>query len=145
MRKVELGELISGYLEEKKMSAREFGRRCGFSNAYVSVLIKGIHPRTGARLEHTMETYQKVADGMQMPLEDLLRKIGYINSLTVFGNEPYNPFYDSDNEAYGTDIEWRKRHGAIDERERLQVIVDMLITCSDETLDKVIAVIRVLV
>lgn len=64
--------------------------------------------------------------------------------LSAVGKDAYNPFFDDDNDAYGTDIEWRKRHGAIDDNPRLQTIVDLCRECDDATLDRIIAMIGVL-
>ena len=141
---MKLKEVIQRYLTEKGMSAREFGRRCGFSNAYITILLKGVNPRSGDELNPTLDTYQKVARGMGISLGELLNETGYVSRLSVYGTERYNPFYDRDNDAYGTDDEWRKRHGAIDENPRLQRRVDALRGCDDSTLDKVLAVIEVM-
>ncbi len=142
---MELRELIKEFLEEHNMSTREFGRRCGFSNSYVSSLLSGVNPRTGKPLASTMETYEKVAKGMQVSLDYVLERVGYLNGLKVSKTADYNPFFDTENDAYGTDIEWRKRHGRIDDNPRLQRIVDLLSDCDDATLDRVIAIIEVLV
>lgn len=55
-----LGEFIKQYREETGMSMREFARKADLSNAYVSMLEKGIDGR-GNKIVPTIETINKVA------------------------------------------------------------------------------------
>ena len=73
---MKLKDIISQYREQYGMSMREFGRKCGLSNAYVSVLESGVNPRTGDPLSPTVDTYQKIARAMGMSLNDLLAMLG---------------------------------------------------------------------
>ena len=34
-----IGDIITDYLKEHKLSAREFARKCGLSNTYISQII----------------------------------------------------------------------------------------------------------
>lgn len=140
-----LQKVLKRYLYEQGISAREFGRRCGFSNTYVSVLISGKNPGSKKELKPTVETYEKIAKGMGISVQDLLSMIGFKSGLIVSDKTPYNPFYDEDNDAYGDDIEWRKMHGAIDDNENLRRIVTMCVGLDDATLKQIAAVIEVLI
>ena len=66
-----LAELIKKYRLEHGLSMREFGRKCGFSNAYISILEGGVNPRTGEILKPTLATYQKIADAMGITIDSL--------------------------------------------------------------------------
>lgn len=66
-----LAELIKKYRSEHGMSMREFGRKCGFSNAYISVLESGVNPNTGEILKPTLATYQKIATAMGITIDSL--------------------------------------------------------------------------
>ena len=137
-----LQELIEQYLYDHRISMREFARRCGFSNAYVSTLVAGVHPKTKKPLHPTMDTLRKVAAGMGMPLVDLLRKIGEPSGLIATTDDGYNPFFDEDNAAYGTDDEWRKLHGKIDDRPKLRELVELIIDQPDSMIDKLITIVK---
>lgn len=69
---MKLKDIISQYRESHQMSKREFGRKCGFSNAYISILETGVNPRTGTPLSPTVETYSKIARAMGISLNTLL-------------------------------------------------------------------------
>lgn len=66
-----LAELIKKYRQERGMSMREFGRKCGFSNAYISTLESGVNPHTGEILKPTLATYQKIAAAMGITIDSL--------------------------------------------------------------------------
>ncbi len=66
-----LSELIKKYRQEHGMSMREFGRKCGFSNAYISILESGVNPRSGEVLKPTLATYQKIAAAMGISIDSL--------------------------------------------------------------------------
>lgn len=69
---MKLKDIISQYRESHQMSKREFGRKCGFSNAYISILETGVNPRTGEPLSPTVDTYSKIARAMGISLNTLL-------------------------------------------------------------------------
>ncbi len=72
---MKIGEIISQYREQHHMSMRAFGRKCGVSNAYISILEAGVNPRSGEPLSPTVETYRKISRAMDMSLNDLLNMI----------------------------------------------------------------------
>lgn len=83
-----LREVISQYRESHHMSRREFGRKCGLSNAYISILETGVNPRTGEPLSPTLETYQKIASAMGITLNTLLSMLSEDVLITL--NAPYD-------------------------------------------------------
>lgn len=74
-----LGEIIKQYREKNNLSLREFAERCGLSHAYIAKLEEGIDPRSGKKIEPTLETVKKVSEAISMPLDELLQIIGYID------------------------------------------------------------------
>jgi transcriptional regulator with XRE-family HTH domain len=78
--KMKLGELIKKYREENKMSLREFAKKAGLSHSYINNLESGIDPRSGKEVMPTIETLKKIAQAMDMELNDLLTQIGYIET-----------------------------------------------------------------
>ncbi|GAB6117097.1 hypothetical protein JCM16816_06940 [Thermoanaerobacter brockii subsp. lactiethylicus] len=77
---MKLGELIKKYREENKMSLREFAKKAGLSHSYINNLESGIDPRSGKEVMPTIETLKKIAQAMDMELNDLLTQIGYIET-----------------------------------------------------------------
>ena len=84
---MKLKDIISQYREQHNMSMREFGRKCGFSNAYISILESGVNPRSGEPLSPTVETYNKIARAMGISLNDLFDMLGDDELVTI--NAPY--------------------------------------------------------
>lgn len=66
-----LGEFVKQYREAHFMSQREFARRCGLSNAQISLIEKGIGT-DGKPFTPTGLTLSKVARGMGLPVESLI-------------------------------------------------------------------------
>ncbi|MGB9808654.1 MAG: helix-turn-helix domain-containing protein [Caldanaerobacter sp.] len=77
---MKLGELIKKFREENKMSLREFAKKAGLSHSYINNLENGIDPRSGKEVMPTIETLKKIAQAMNMELNDLLKQIGYIKA-----------------------------------------------------------------
>ena len=73
---MKLSEMIKGFREENGISQREFARRCGLSNSLISLLEKGINPQTGNAMSQDIDTYIKLARGMQTSLQKLFEDLG---------------------------------------------------------------------
>lgn len=70
-----LGQLISEYCRENDISFREFGRRCGFSNSYISQLVADKNSKTGKPINPPVDTYIKIANGLGMSYEKMREKL----------------------------------------------------------------------
>lgn len=68
-------EMIKKYRKTHGISQREFARMCGLSNAYISILEKGINPSTGKPATPNLQTLKQIASAMGMSLDDLLRSV----------------------------------------------------------------------
>ena len=68
---MKLSTIISEYRDRMQISQREFARRCDLSNSYISFLEKETNPKTGKPMAPTLVQYKKLADGMNMSVQQL--------------------------------------------------------------------------
>ena len=66
-----LGDIIKEYRSQHGMSMDDFSQRSGISKAYISLLEKNRHPRTGMPIIPSVGTINKAAIGMGMDFNDL--------------------------------------------------------------------------
>lgn len=59
------------------MSLRDFAEKCSLSHSYVRNIKKGFDPRTGKQIRPTVETLEKLANGLGLTLDELLRQTGF--------------------------------------------------------------------
>ena len=69
-----IGEYIRKYRGD--ISLRDFADKCGISHTHLDSIEKGIDPRTGKPVKVTVETLKKIANAMNMTINDLLIKSG---------------------------------------------------------------------
>ena len=72
---MKLSDLIREYRDRMDMSQREFSRKCGLSNTYISFIEKENNPKTGRPLIPTLEQYKKIADGMDITVQELFERL----------------------------------------------------------------------
>ena len=68
---MKLSAIVSDYRNRLQISQREFSRRCGLSNSYISFIENELNPKTGKPIVPTLEQYQKIASGMDMTVHQL--------------------------------------------------------------------------
>ena len=68
---MKLSEVIIDYRKRMNISQREFSRRCGLSNTYISFLENEKNPKTGKPMVPTLEIYKKLADAMEISVHHL--------------------------------------------------------------------------
>ena len=68
---MKLSAIITDYRNQAKISQREFARRCGLSNSYISFIENEYNPRTGKPIVPTLEQYHKIASGMGLTVHQL--------------------------------------------------------------------------
>lgn len=73
---MDLKDILIQYREENKISQRELARRCGLSNAQISILEYGMNKQTGRKPTPDIITLKKLSDGMGIPLQSLFDQIG---------------------------------------------------------------------
>ena len=72
---MKLSAIITDYRNQAKISQREFARRCGLSNSYISFIENEYNPRTGKPIVPTLEQYQKIASGMGLTVHQLFERL----------------------------------------------------------------------
>ena len=77
-----LGDIIKEYRIFHKMSMDAFSEKTGLSKAYISLLEKNKHPKTGKPIAPSIQCIKQVAHGMNMDFDDLFKKIDGDVSLT---------------------------------------------------------------
>ena len=70
-----IGEIVKKYRVDKGMSVREFAEKTGLSSGYISMMENGINPRSNKPMSPTLSSLKKVAAGLDMDLDELLRRI----------------------------------------------------------------------
>ena len=73
---MDLKDILIKYREENKISQRELARRCGLSNAQISILEYGKNKQTGRKPIPDLVTLNKLADGMGISTSSLYEMIG---------------------------------------------------------------------
>jgi transcriptional regulator with XRE-family HTH domain len=71
---MKLGEIIKNYRTENDISMREFAKMADMSNAYVSMLEKGVDGR-GKKIVPSIETINKVARACNMTFDTLFNQL----------------------------------------------------------------------
>ena len=66
-----LGEVIKKYRIENDLSMADFADRSGISKAYVSLLEKNKHPKTGQTIAPSLIVIRRAAKAMNMNFDDL--------------------------------------------------------------------------
>ena len=70
-----LGEIIKAYRDEHELSMDSFAEKSGISKAYISLLEKNKHPKTGKPITPSIITIKQAADGMNMDFNILFNMI----------------------------------------------------------------------
>ena len=72
-----IGEMIYDFRTRTGMSQREFARKCGLSNATISMYEKnGVNPRTGKPFKIEYITYLRLANVMNMDIDKMFEILG---------------------------------------------------------------------
>lgn len=94
---MKLRDLIRNYRDTHDLSQRQFANQCGLSNGYISILEKGINPKTGKPVTPTIPQLKKLADGMALTLNELFEKVDDMPvSLDFVGAKNIIPFPETE-------------------------------------------------
>lgn len=86
-----LGLIIQEYRREHSLSMDEFSKKCELSKAYIGLLEKGIHPKTGKTIIPSITTIKKAAKGMNINFDELFSKLDEDIALeSVYDKSKYN-------------------------------------------------------
>ena len=70
-----LGEIIKRYREENGLSLRDFAKKSGVSNSYLSMLETGRQPQSGRPIVPTLTTLNKISLAVGMRIDDLIAAV----------------------------------------------------------------------
>lgn len=70
-----IGEYINNYLLENKISQRQFAKRCGLSNGYISMLINNTNPKTGRPIIPSLTAMLAISRAMGITIDDLFERV----------------------------------------------------------------------
>lgn len=80
-----LGEYLKSYRKRMGLSQRAFAQKCNVSHAYIGFLEKGVNPSTGEPIKPTLNNLHKIANGMEVPLDDI---ISLVDSVILDTGDP---------------------------------------------------------
>ena len=80
-----LGEFIQSYRAEHGLSQRQFAHNCDLSHSYISMIERGINPRSDKPIVPTIGQLKKIADGMGMSMMSLFE---IVDDMPVDVSEP---------------------------------------------------------
>lgn len=66
-----LGDIIKNYRTMHELSMDAFSERSGISKAYISLLEKNKHPKTGKEIAPSIQCIRQAARGMRMDFDEL--------------------------------------------------------------------------
>ncbi len=95
---MKLSAIISDYRNRLQISQREFSRRCGLSNSYISFIENELNPRTGRPIVPTLEQYQKLASGMEMTVQQLFEMLDDDSPVDLHASVPSSAPSKSDDD-----------------------------------------------
>jgi len=72
---MKLSEIIREFRISNDISQREFAKRCGLSNSYISFIERETNPTTGRPMIPTLEQYKKLSDGMGITVQQLFEQL----------------------------------------------------------------------
>lgn len=68
-----LGAIIKEYRENNLLSMKDFADKCNLSKGYISMLENGVNPRNKKPIAPTIPSLKKVALGLGMDIDTLMR------------------------------------------------------------------------
>ena len=68
-----LSDMLKQFMRTHELTYEEFARRCGLTKGYISMLVNNRNPKTGKPPVPKIETYDSIAKGLGISLDDLFR------------------------------------------------------------------------
>ena len=90
-----LGDIIKQYREEHKLSMDSFAEKSGISKAYISLLEKNKHPKTGKPIAPSIKYIKQVSDAIGMDFNELFNMIDSEVTLNEKSYKDIKPSYPS--------------------------------------------------
>ena len=70
-----LSEIVKNYRNTNSLSQEEFGKRCGLTKAYISMIENEKNSKNKKKITPRIDSLAKIAKGMCMELDELVRSI----------------------------------------------------------------------
>lgn len=89
---MKLSDIVKNYRAKNNLSVSEMAKRSDLSKGYISMIERGVNPRTNTPISPTLNTLNKLSRGMNVELEELLNRmdpeesINLVDRLFVMGN-----------------------------------------------------------
>lgn len=80
---MKLSEWLKEYRNSHGISMQTMADMCGFSKAYIGMLEKGVNPTTKRPISPTMQTFQKISDGVGMDINDFIKMLDNDQPITL--------------------------------------------------------------
>lgn len=80
-----LGDIIRSYRENNNITLGEFANACSLSKGYISMLENNINPRNNKPISPTLPSMAKVASGMGIDLDTLLKMLDKKQTIQLSG------------------------------------------------------------
>lgn len=118
---MKLGEVILKYRKKMGLSQREFARKCNLSHGTIPLLEKGFNPQTGKNIVPDLQTYSKLADGMNIAVQELFDMIDQSEMISL-----------------GSSMTDNDRLEALHQNPKLCMLFDRQRRMSDEDIEKML-------
>lgn len=70
-----IGDIIREYRQANNLSQRQFALKCNISNGYISMLERGVNPKTHESITPSLPALKAISKAMGMSLNELLATI----------------------------------------------------------------------
>ena len=106
-----LGDIIRSYRETNNITLGEFANACSLSKGYISMLENNINPRNNKPISPTLPSMAKVASGMGIDLDVLLKMLDKKQPVQLVSDktESSMPAFTIDYKTPDTDKEFQQR------------------------------------
>lgn len=121
---MKLSNIVVDYRKRLQISQREFARRCGLSNSYISFIENEYNPRTGKPIVPTLEQYRKIAEGMDITVQRLFELLDKDSPVNL-------QYFASDSSP--------------DDDPQIRIVSGMMENMSAEQKDQIVAIVRAVV
>lgn len=81
-----LGDVLKQYREENKISMDDFAKKSSLSKGYISMLENNINPRNNKPIAPTLPTIKKIAGGMNIDVDTLLKLLDENQNISLEDN-----------------------------------------------------------
>lgn len=123
-----LGDILKQYRTENNISMDEFVKKSSLSKGYISMLENNINPRNNKPIAPTLPTIRKVAIGMNMDVDSLLKKLDDNQEISLQDDHQISngkKYYD-EFELNSNEIEYIRKYRSLDSygQETVSYILD---------------------